>query len=136
MEIKEVTVTVHEKRNHPFVYGHYDCEVSFVADVNAGDSIDQSVSDLRTVARSNVQEELDDWEHDILIAKEKEEREARVVRDINSLSYRYGYPDYDECRQDVVDKIVACPKDEQAYFFDVLDSVEEQAKVDEDDIPF
>jgi hypothetical protein len=135
MDIKEITVAIHEKRNHPFEYGHYDCEVRLVAE--ATPYPDSDIDELRNIARAKVREELDDWEQSILANKEKEDRRVNVEHQIHNLSYQYGKPDYDECKNDVVSLIHECPEDEWAHFFDVLKSMEEQqACVSDIDIPF
>lgn len=33
MNVTQITVMVHEKRNHPHEYGHYDAEVRYTAEI-------------------------------------------------------------------------------------------------------
>jgi hypothetical protein len=61
MDVIRVEVTVHEKRNHPYEYGHCDCEVRLMADVGAGDDLDVTVQTLREKAAGHVRAHLDEW---------------------------------------------------------------------------
>ena len=61
MKVNEVTVTVHEKRNHPHEYGHYDCGVTLTAECFWNETTDEVVSNLRGEAAAHVQEHLDGW---------------------------------------------------------------------------
>lgn len=66
--IKEVTVTVHEKRNHPYEFGHFDCSISLVAElpdlsyIQHETMISDRIAELRAEALAHVQEECDRWE--------------------------------------------------------------------------
>ena len=63
MRVEEVTVCVHEKRNHPHEYGHYDCSVTFTAQVDQREreGADAAVTRLRELARAHVRAECDAW---------------------------------------------------------------------------
>lgn len=61
MEITSVTVSVHEKRNHPHEFGHYDCDVRFTADLEEGEDADQAIRMLRHRAGVQVAAECDAW---------------------------------------------------------------------------
>jgi len=61
MQITEVTVTVHEKRNHPHEYGHYDCSVTLTAEPIGNETTDEVVARLRGEGAAHVQEHLDGW---------------------------------------------------------------------------
>lgn len=64
MIIKEVTVTCHEKRNHPYEYGHRDSGVTLVAEINS-DLPNSEIVDLQAMARKWVDRELDGWIEEI-----------------------------------------------------------------------
>jgi len=59
MIITEVTVSVHEKRNHPHEYGHYDAEVRLTAQLSPDDHDDVVTSDLLAKAAAHVKAECD-----------------------------------------------------------------------------
>lgn len=59
MEVQEVTVTIHEKRNH--ITGDRDCEVRIRAVVDDSDNADMVIEILRQRARTQVDAELDAW---------------------------------------------------------------------------
>ena len=59
MRVTEVTVEVHEKRNHPHEYGHYDCSVTLAAVLDDWEPSDASISELRAMAAAHVKHHLD-----------------------------------------------------------------------------
>ena len=61
MNITEITVSAHEKRNHPYEYGHYDAEVSYTATVGIADDILKVTKELQYLADSFVREKCDQW---------------------------------------------------------------------------
>lgn len=61
MNITEITVSAHEKRNHPYEYGHYDAEVSYTATVGVADDILKVTKELQYLADSFVREKCDQW---------------------------------------------------------------------------
>ncbi|MBU0493893.1 MAG: hypothetical protein KKA73_00700 [Chloroflexi bacterium] len=61
MNIPQVTVMIHEKRNHPHEYGHYDAEVRLVAYIEPDQSIIGAIEELRQLARDQVRAECDAW---------------------------------------------------------------------------
>ena len=61
MNITEITVSAHEKRNHPYEYGHYDAEVSYTATVGVADDILRVTKELQYLADSFVREKCDQW---------------------------------------------------------------------------
>lgn len=83
MKVTQVQVTVHEKRNHPHEYGHYDAEVRLTADLEEGDTVAGTLDTLRTMARVEVKQECDGWiesiqiEHELARQKFEQERAAR-----------------------------------------------------------
>jgi len=75
VNITSVTISVHEKRNNPHEYGHYDCDVRLAADLEEGEDADQAVRMLRHRAGLQVKAELDAWiegmEEEILSQQEE-----------------------------------------------------------------
>ncbi len=61
MNITEITVSAHEKRNHPYEYGHYDAEVSYTATVGVADDILKVTKELQYLADSFVREKCGQW---------------------------------------------------------------------------
>jgi len=70
MRITEVTVGVHQKKNHPYEYGNFDCEVRLTAVVGDDDCIDDVVKGLRNQAGDHVRNECS-----LFIARVEKERE-------------------------------------------------------------
>lgn len=83
MIIREVTVVAHEKRNHPYEYGHRDAEVRLTATIEDGDNLEDVLVSLRTRARLHVNQELLWWIRGIEteIAKENHRRTFRKLID-------------------------------------------------------
>lgn len=75
MKIQSVTVEIHEKRNHPHEYGHFDASVSYTVQVEDGEDADSVIELLRAKARDHVEAELDAkiWAVDL----ERKRSEAR-----------------------------------------------------------
>lgn len=65
MKIQTITVEIHEKRNHPHEYGHYDSRVSYTAQLDEGEEAAQVVESLQFQARQQVAIECDRWIADI-----------------------------------------------------------------------
>lgn len=61
MNVTQVTVSSHEKRNHPFEYGHYDAEVRFTAELAPGEDVIARTKELQYLAGSLVAEKCDVW---------------------------------------------------------------------------
>ena len=80
MKITQVEVAVHEKRNNPFAFGHYDCGVTLTAEY-AEDAehaeLDVNLYDLRDVARGHVAAECDSWERGVRRDRRYQAEEAR-----------------------------------------------------------
>ena len=84
MNVTQVTVTIHEKRNHPFEYGHYDASVTLTGNIESNDLPTMVITDLKYMARGHVIEELDLWTNRV--------KEEKRVNDIcENLSYDLGY---------------------------------------------
>lgn len=80
MKVTQVTVTVHEKRNHPHEFGHYDCSVALTAEVGAELEAHDAIALLRAKARVQVLEECANWETNV----RREGRIAKLVRELES----------------------------------------------------
>lgn len=109
MKVFEVSVTIHEKRNHPHEYGHYDCSVTLDATVESGESADAVVWSLRERARAQVELECDDWIKKIVAEGRVQVAEDRIQ---NCLHYLPSEPPFyeAECRE----AIAQLPEDHQA----------------------
>lgn len=59
MKYQTITVGIHEKRNHPTEYGHFDANVSYTVQVEDGEDIHSATEFLRAKARQHVEAELD-----------------------------------------------------------------------------
>lgn len=62
MYVSTVSVRVHEKRDHPYAYGHYDAEVVYTADVDLGDDWQDVERALVEKGAAAVKAECDRWE--------------------------------------------------------------------------
>lgn len=103
MYITQVTITVHEKRNHPYEYGHRDAEVQVTAQLTPYESFDVTVETLRINARLHVENELDAWIKGI----EQHRLEVALAHEINGYIDRLSW-----CRlQADVDAIYAKTRD-------------------------
>jgi hypothetical protein len=88
MDITQITVTIHEKRNHPSEYGHYDASVTLVANLRETDDPRDVVVRLRNSARKHVRQECDGW---IASIKEQERISSLIAHaesHIRSVSVR------------------------------------------------
>ena len=77
--MSEISVTIHEKRNHPYEYGHYDCSVTITGDTYLGER-DERIEELREIARRQVAAECDMW----IAGIEEEKRIAELHREIGA----------------------------------------------------
>ncbi len=83
MNVTQITVMVHEKRNHPYEYGHYDAEVRYTADVEPGENVNDATDNLRDVAHGHVQAQCNAWLDDI----ERTWRVMQTTHDIRNYLY-------------------------------------------------
>ena len=79
MEITQVVVNIHEKRNHPHEYGHYDASVTFTAWVEPEEDAGAVTELLRARARRQVFAECDAWGEKI----REDHRISRLLGDFN-----------------------------------------------------
>ncbi len=61
MKVQTVTVEIHEKRNHPNEYGHYDARVAYTVEVETAENPADVVSSYQFLARQQVANECDRW---------------------------------------------------------------------------
>jgi hypothetical protein len=87
MNVSQVTVTIHEKRNHPHEYGHYDASVTLMADIEPGRSPGDAINDLRDIARLHVASELDSWINKI----EEQRRIGHICDSIKNKLFHLRY---------------------------------------------
>lgn len=83
MKITQVVVEIHEKRNHPNAYGHYDARVSYTAELLDGEYAADTVEKLQFVARQQVAAECDRWIEEIKTreAQESARRDLQWIVD-------------------------------------------------------
>ena len=78
MQITEIAVTVHEKRDNPHAYGHYDAEVHYTAEIQPGDQVDIETFALLRQAAGHVKAECNrfiervEQEYNIVLAAKAE----------------------------------------------------------------
>lgn len=72
MKVQTVTVEIHEKRNHPNAYGHYDARVNYTVQVDDGEDATEVVGQYQFIARQQVADECDRWEREIKLEVERE----------------------------------------------------------------
>lgn len=115
MNITQVIVGVHEKRNHPYEYGHYDASVTLTAGVGLNDAIDEITQSLRAQARRHVLEECDDWAKSV-----KEEK--RIADLTDEFIYLLGVPHWntDDRIERCKGVIEALPKEMRAEYDEKL----------------
>lgn len=88
MDVTQIRVSIHEKRNHPHEFGHYDAEVGLVAQLHSGDSLGPAIEELRVIARAHVRLECARWESEVRIQHQKQKAVAyleAIVEDIPKL---------------------------------------------------
>jgi hypothetical protein len=88
--ITSVTVTIHEKKNHPFEFGHYDASVTLTAEINPAENEKDVAQALQFTARSLVKQEIDGWVD--AVNHEREQNEAlEIAQDgINRAAWARG----------------------------------------------
>jgi hypothetical protein len=83
MTITQVTVSAHEKRNHPYEYGHRDSGIELTATMVGTNFVPAEIETLQNYARMYVDKELDAW-----IQKIEKERQLDGIRmDLSNMVY-------------------------------------------------
>lgn len=96
MLVTEVSVVIHEKRNHPYEYGHRDAEVRLAAQLTPYESIDAVIDELHVKARSHVEKELDSWLKEIEYDRRVSAFLNSVRADINQLRWCRSHAEMDQ----------------------------------------
>ncbi len=112
--VTEVTVEVHEKRNHPFEYGHYDCSARVTAKVEPEDSVDVTLFALRKQARFHVKQECDEWENGLREQNRLEHLRGSINSRMNSLRWAASEERVDELYAETMELIHQLPECEHA----------------------
>lgn len=110
MKYQTITVGIHEKRNHPTEFGHFDANVSYTVQVEDGEDIHRATEFLRKKAREYVEAELD-----ARIAQVNLENERREAR--SSLRWIVGRASHDSYEEQDAQAfethLLTLPSDEQ-----------------------
>lgn len=96
MKVTQITVSVHEKRNHPYEYGHYDAEVRLTADMEEGDTVAGTAAALRDMARIEVTNECDGWIDTVNYKRQEAEREAQAAWERRRLAMQQEIEDEED----------------------------------------
>lgn len=83
MQVKTVEVQIHEKRNNPHAYGHYDASVRLTAELSGGElrGTEGAIEELLGKARGYVLAECDRWEASVRAShKAAQEEDGRLLR--------------------------------------------------------
>jgi len=87
VNITQVAVSSHEKRNHPHEYGHYDAEVRFTAELAPGENAVVRTRELQQLAGLLVAEKCDGWIEGIERARKMEEVGGAFRSKLNRATY-------------------------------------------------
>lgn len=144
MRIIQVVVEIHEKRNHPFEFGHYDAGVRLVADLTdsmgtIGD-MGAAIHRLQDTARQYVLEELDNWEGSI----RQNERIKKLTNEIRHAIQFWSWRTQAEIEANkatITGLILELPEGMRGEFYDMLDKKVDAAitcgkYIDEEPLPF
>ena len=127
MNISQVTVSVHEKRNNPYEYGHYDAEVRMTADLQPGDGADDVIGRLIGQARSNVKAECDRWIADTEEVRRIDDLSARARMLISSVGNSSSPARLQE-KMDAAQKVISqLPEEMQPEYRTNLDAAIDRA---------
>lgn len=126
MKITTVSVQIHEKRNHPHEYGHYDASVTLTADVDDGESYGDVINRLRDVARSHVADECDEWIERIKL----QNRVREIASNIRQLRYMRG--NVDEPAAAIRVAIHALPPALETEWLENLDAALDELRAEEE----
>lgn len=87
MNITQITVSIHEKRNHPHEYGHYDAEVRYTADLLPDEDVLKRTKELQFLADSFVSEKCAAWIKNIELDRRIETTRQTFSRRLNHAVY-------------------------------------------------
>lgn len=94
MDITNVSVTIHEKKNHPHEFGHFDAGVTISADVESGENADKVLRELREQARGHVDDEIGLWLFEIDYERKQNNFTEEAQHCITHVENAWGRPDY------------------------------------------
>jgi uncharacterized protein with PIN domain len=123
MNIQSVTVEIHEKRNHPHEYGHYDALVAYTAQVEEGESAEDVINRLRVLARQQVEAECDRWIKEIELEVKRAEAKQRLYWIVSRA--KSGNPDGDDDK-DFEEYTNLLSEDEQKEYRDKLAAAKQE----------
>lgn len=130
MRVTEVSVSVHEKRNHPTEYGHRDCSVQIVASVEHLESADVVARELLGKATAHVQRELDVWIDDIEFANAQAIALSKITDSLFQMTYATS-DGVDRLIEEMIDAAVILPANERV---ELLDQAQWAADVRRDEL--
>lgn len=123
MKIQSITVEIHEKRNHPHEYGHYDARVSYTVEPNAPENPEDVVAYLQSVARQQVAAECDRWIADI----NRKQEIGSAKSDLDWMITRAGDSPAEEFNEERFNtKLAVLPVEEQAEYLSRLEVAKAQ----------
>jgi hypothetical protein len=137
MQITQVAVTVHEKRNNPYEYGHYDCGVTLTADRGQTPD-DTAIGILRTLARAHVLAECNGWEHDLHEERRVDSLCTQINSDVHRIRNASSFETADRYAQSCRKRIAELPDTLQEEWEGKLETALQEARaqiIKEDTVP-
>jgi len=119
MQLTNVRVEIHEKRNHPHEYGHYDATVGYTAMVEPGEDAEAAVAALRQLAHENVTAQCNTWIE--AIRQERALAQARETLDYLTAQARRGWVMDEEDVEKLESSLAELPEAERAIRRELLD---------------
>lgn len=133
MIVTQITVTCHEKRNHPYEYGHKDSSVTLTATIDH-ERLNSEIAELQWIANKWVNEELNSWVEDIRNEKELADLRQRIYDNIYYMeSYGHGLKLPCSMIKEIVHTIKQMPFSEQGDLKRILKkTLVKRKKIEED----
>jgi hypothetical protein len=123
MNVKTITVEIHEKRNHPHEYGHYDARVSYTVELEEGDSPEMATLAYLSTARQQVVTECDRWIAEIEHKRQVEEAK-RELHWILERAKSSGVQDNDA--ENFEENLLALPTEQQDEYRAKLEAAKQE----------
>jgi hypothetical protein len=118
MHVTSITVKIHEKRNHPHEYGHFDAETGYTIALDPGDDPLAVEAEWRARAYAAVQAQCDNW----IAGIEETRQQQRARSNLDGSLYWAIRQEWDEGNQRAWDKYLALlPEAERAEWNQKLD---------------
>lgn len=127
MNVTQIAVSIHEKRNHPFEYGHYDCEVRLTAELDSDEDIFDEIVCLREMARGHVLGECEMWQEQIREDHRIEELTYQIKTCLNGVTARWS--NWEEQARIASGKIKELPSQLQKEWSDQLAAAVESGRL-------